>query len=107
MLSGGWEFHSNIHCTVEEKDHILVVHLFGKESSSFVAKSNATFRVRADMTYVLMSVVLTIYLVTMSLIILSESDVRSLTSSNSSGSVRATYLFEGYLLLLTVFEAFA
>ena len=43
MLSGGWEFHSNIHCTVEEKDHILVVHLFGKASSSFVAKSNATF----------------------------------------------------------------
>ena len=45
MLSGGWEFHSNIHCTVEEKDHILVVHLFGKESSSFAAKSYATFRV--------------------------------------------------------------
>lgn len=46
MLSGGWEFHSNIHCTVEEKDHILVVHPFDKASSSFVAKSNATFRVR-------------------------------------------------------------
>ena len=58
-------------------------------------------------TYVLISVVLTIQLVTMSLVILSESDVRSLANSNSSGSVRATYLFEGYLLLLTVFEAFA
>ena len=58
------------------------------------------------MTYVLMSVVLTIQLVTMSLVILSESDVRSLASSNSSGSLRAKYLFEGYLLLLTVFEAF-
>ena len=45
MLSGGWEFHSNIHCTVEEKDHILVVHLFGKEISFFAAKSYATFRV--------------------------------------------------------------
>lgn len=45
MFSGGWEFHSNIHCTVEGKDHILVVHLFGKESSSFAAKSYATFRV--------------------------------------------------------------
>ena len=45
MLSGGWEFHSNIHFTVEQKDHILVVHLFGKESSSFAAKSYATFRV--------------------------------------------------------------
>ena len=54
-----------------------------------------------------MSVVLTIQLVTMSLVILSESDVRSLANSNSSGSVRATYLFEGYLLLLAVFEAFA
>ncbi|CAH3047038.1 unnamed protein product [Porites evermanni] len=38
---------------------------------------------------------------------LTESDVRSLANSNSSGSVRATYLFEGYLLLLAVFEAFA
>ena len=45
MLSGGWEFHSNIHFTVEQKDHILVVHLFGKESSPFAAKSYATFRV--------------------------------------------------------------
>ena len=43
----------------------------------------------------------------MLLVILSESDVRSLASSNSSGSVRATDLFEGYLLLVTVFEAFA
>lgn len=99
MLSGGWEFHSNIHCTVEEKDHILVVHLLlPNQMLRFVLEY---------MTYVLMSVVLTIYLVTMSLVILSESDIRSLASSNSSGSVRATYLFEGYLLLLTVFEAFA
>ena len=45
MLSGGWEFHSNIDCTVEEKDHTLVVHFLGKESSSFAAKSYATFRV--------------------------------------------------------------
>lgn len=45
MLSGGWEFQSNIHCTVEEKDHILVVHLFSKESCSFPAKLYATFRV--------------------------------------------------------------
>lgn len=37
---------------------------------------------------------------------LTESDVKSVASSNSSGSVRATYLFEGYLLLLTVYEAF-
>lgn len=105
MLSGGWEFHSNIHCTVEEKDHILytssvrkVVLLLPNRMLHFVLEY---------MTYLLMSVVLTIYLVTMSLVILSESDVRSLASSNSSGSVRATYLFEGYLLLLTVFEAFA
>lgn len=106
MLSGGWEFHSNIHCTVEEKDHILVVHLFGKEIS-FLLPNRMLHFVLEYMTYVLMSVVLTIYLVTMSLVILSESEVRSLASSNSSGSVRATYLFEGYLLLLTVFEAFA
>lgn len=105
MLSGGWEFHSNIHCTVEEKDHILytssvrkVVLLLPNRMLHFVLEY---------MTYLLMSVVLTIYLVTMSLVILSESDIRSLASSNSSGSVRATYLFEGYLLLLTVFEAFA
>lgn len=105
MLSGGWEFHSNIHFTVEEKDHILytssvrkVVLLLPNRMLHFVLEY---------MTYLLMSVVLTIYLVTMSLVILSESDIRSLASSNSSGSVRATYLFEGYLLLLTVFEAFA
>ena len=45
MVSGGWEFHSNIDCAVEEKDHTLVVHLFDKESNSFAAKSYATFRV--------------------------------------------------------------